>query len=100
VNVTPPAVFVLGAGALIFGLRPQLTAAVSYGIVAVSFLLNLLGALVKNADWLKDLSLFTHIALAPAVKPDWGADLIMVALGLGCAVIGAIAFQRRDITYA
>jgi hypothetical protein len=34
------------------------------------------------------------------VKPDWGADMIMVALGLACAIVGAIAFQRRDITYA
>jgi ABC-2 type transport system permease protein len=99
-NITPPAIFVLGAGTLVFGVRPQLTAAAAYGMVAWSFLMDLLGVLVKNADWLKDSSLFTHIALAPAVKPDWGADAIMVLLGLGCAVIGAIAFQRRDIEYA
>jgi ABC-2 type transport system permease protein len=91
---------VLGAGALVLGVRPQLTAALSYGIVAFSFLLNLVGALVRNADWLKNASLFTHIALAPAVRPDWGADAIMVALGLGCAVVGALAFGRRDIAYA
>jgi polyether ionophore transport system permease protein len=99
-NITPPAVFVLGAGALVFGVRPQLTAAVAYGIVAVSFLLNLLGAFVRNADWLKDASLFTHIALAPAVRADWGADAIMVGLGLACGAVGAIAFQHRDIEYA
>ena len=99
-NVTPPAIFVLGAGTLVFGVRPQLTAAAAYGIVAWSFLLNLLGAVVKSADWIKDLSLFTHIALAPAVKPEWGADASMVFLGIGLAAIGAIAFQRRDIEYA
>ena len=99
-NVTPPAVFVLGAGTLVFGLRPQLTAAAAYGIVAWSFLVDLLAALLKNASWLKDSSLFTHIALAPAVKPDWGADAVIVLLGIGCAALGAIAFQRRDIEYA
>jgi ABC-2 type transport system permease protein len=99
-NVTAPAIFVLGAGTLVFGVRPQLTAAAGYAIVAWSFLMDLLGALIKNADWLKDSSLFTHLALAPAVKPDWGADAVMVGLGLACAAIGAIAFQRRDIEYA
>ena len=99
-NVTPPAVFVLGAGALAFGVRPQLTAAAAYGIVAWSLMVDLLAALVKNADLLKDSSLFTHIALSPAVKPDWGADAIMVLIGVGAAALGAVAFQRRDIVYA
>jgi polyether ionophore transport system permease protein len=98
-NITPPAIFVLGAGTLVFGILPQLTAAAGYGIVAWSFLLNLVGALVKNADWLKDSSLFSHIALSPAVKPDWAADAIMVVFGLAFAVAGAAMFQRRDITY-
>jgi ABC-2 type transport system permease protein len=99
-NVTAPAIFVLGAGALVFGLRPQLTAAAVYAIVAWSFLVDLLAALVKGADWLRDSSLFTHIALAPSVNPDWGADAILVVLGFGAAGLGAIAFQRRDIAYA
>jgi ABC-2 type transport system permease protein len=98
-NVVAPGVFVLGAGTLVFGIRPRLTSAVAYGIVAWSFLMDLLGAFVKNADWLKDTSLFTHLALAPAVKPDWGADAIMVALGVVGAVIGAIVFQQRDVEY-
>jgi ABC-2 type transport system permease protein len=99
-NVTPPGVFVLGAGTLVFGIRPQLTAAAGYAIVAWSFMMDLVGALIKNADWLKDSSLFTHLALSPAVKPDWGADAIMVALGLAAMVVGALFFQRRDIAYA
>jgi ABC-2 type transport system permease protein len=99
-NVLAPGIFVLGAGTLLFGLRPQLTSAAAYGIVAWSFLMDLIGAFVRNADWLKNTSLFTHLALAPAVKPDWGANAIVVGLGLACAVIGAIAFQRRDIEYA
>jgi ABC-2 type transport system permease protein len=99
-NIVPPAVFVLGAGTLVFGVRPHLTAPVAYGIVAWSLLVDLLAALIRNADLLKDSSLFTHIALSPAVKPDWTADAIMVAIGLGAAVLGAMAFQRRDIEYA
>jgi ABC-2 type transport system permease protein len=99
-NVIPPAVFVLGAGALVFGVRPQLTVAAAYGVVAWSLIVDLLAALLKNADLLKDSSLFTHIALSPGVKPDWGADAIMVLIGVGAAVLGVVAFQRRDIEYA
>ncbi len=99
-NATVPGIFVLGAGALVLGLRPRLSAVAAYGIVAYSFLVDLLGSLIKGNDWLRDSSLFTHIALAPAAKPDWGAAAVIVLLGVGAAVLGAVAFQRRDIEYA
>lgn len=99
VNAAVPAVCVLGAGALLLGLRPRLSVAAVYGLVAWSFIVDLLSALLTHADWLKDSSLFTHIALAPAARPDWGTDGILVLLGLAAAVIGLIAFQRRDLEY-
>ena len=99
-NATIPGVFVLGAGALVLGLRPRLSSVVSYGIVAWSFLVDLLGSLIKGADWLRDSSLFTHITLAPSVKPDWGTAAVIVLLGVVAAAIGAVAFQRRDVEYA
>ena len=99
-NATVPGVFVLGAGALAFGLRPRLSTGTAYGIVAWSFLADLLGSLVKKSDWLRDSSLFTHIALAPAAKPDWGTAAIVVLLGVGAATIALVAFQWRDLEYA
>jgi putative exporter of polyketide antibiotics len=84
----------------VFGVRPQLMVPVAYGVIAWSLLVDLLAALIKNADLRRDSSLFTHIALSPAVKPNWGADAIMVLIGVGAAVLGALAFQRRDIVYA
>ncbi len=44
-NVVPPAVFVLGVGALILGVHPRAVAAVSYGLLAWSFLVELVGRL-------------------------------------------------------
>jgi ABC-2 type transport system permease protein len=99
INATIPGVFVLGAGALVLGLGPRLSSVVAYGIVAWSFLVDLLGSLIRGADWLRDSSLFTHIALAPSVKPDWGTDAVIVVLGVAAAAIGAVAFQRRDVEY-
>jgi len=100
INATVPAVFVLGAGVLVFGLRPRLSAVACYGIVAYSFLIDLLGSLIKGNEWIRDSSLFTHIALAPAAKPDWGEASLIVLLGACAAVVGALAFQRRDVEYA
>ena len=100
VNATVPAVFVLGFGVLVFGLRPRLTAAAAYGIVAYSFLVNLVGSLVSGQDWIRDSSIFSHIEFAPAAKPDWLEAAALVAIGLALAAIGAVAFTRRDVEYA
>ena len=100
INATVPGIFVLGAGVLVLGLRPRLGVMATYGIVAWSFLIDLLGSVVKGSRWLRDSSLFTHVALAPAAKPDWGTDAIIIALGVAAAVIGIIAFLRRDVEYA
>jgi putative exporter of polyketide antibiotics len=77
-----------------------LTGPVAYGIIAWSSLVDLLVAFIKNSDWIRDTSLFTHIALAPAARPDWFPVLMMVALALAAAAVGALAFHRRDISYA
>ncbi|MDE3077269.1 MAG: hypothetical protein KGJ86_17780, partial [Chloroflexota bacterium] len=99
-NTLAPAVFVLGAGVLAFGWRPRLCAVVAYGIVGYSFLMELLGSLTRGNDWLRDSSLFSHIALAPAAHPDWAAGAIIVGLGAAAAAAGAAAFRRRDLEYA
>jgi ABC-2 type transport system permease protein len=99
-NASIPGIFVLLAGVLVLGLRPRLSATATYGIVAWSFLVDLLGSFIKGADWLRDSSLFTHMALAPAANPDWSTAMTIVLLGTAGAVIGAIAFQQRDIEYA
>jgi ABC-2 type transport system permease protein len=98
-NATIPSLFVLGAGVLVFGLLPRRAVIAAYGIVAWSFLVDLLGSLLKGSEWLKDSSLFSHIALAPAAKPDWGAVAVIAGLALAAAAVGVLAFQRRDIEY-
>jgi len=100
VNATIPAIFTLFAGVLVFGFRPRLSTPATYGIVAWSFLVDLLGSFIKGADWLRNSSLFTHMALAPGVNADWGTNLIIVLLGAAAAVLGALAFRRRDVEYA
>jgi ABC-2 type transport system permease protein len=100
VNTLAPAIFVLGAGTLVLGLRPRWTAAISYGIVGYSFLMELLGSFIRGNEWIKGSSLFSHMALAPAAAPDWSQAFIVIAIGGAAAALGVMAFQRRDLKYA
>ncbi|MGE5288607.1 MAG: hypothetical protein ACM3ML_15695 [Micromonosporaceae bacterium] len=47
--------------------------------------------------WLLDLSVLHHIARAPAAQVQWDSAVILVAIGVTAAVIGALAFARRDL---
>ncbi|MGZ4148988.1 MAG: hypothetical protein ACXVQJ_02995 [Actinomycetota bacterium] len=99
-NVAPPAVFVLGVGALVFGLWPRAAIGVVYGLVVWSFLVEALAAVFDANHWLRDTSPLLHITPAPAAAPDWTAAAWLVGLGLVAAAIGIEAFRRRDLVGA
>lgn len=96
-NVLPPALVVLGLGVLTFGIRPRVTAAACYALVAWSFLVLMVGTVLRANHWLLDTSLFRHISAAPAVDPDWTSAAVLVAVALVSTAIGAACFQRRDL---
>jgi ABC-2 type transport system permease protein len=99
-NVAPPAVFVLGIGVLVYGLRPRAAVAVTYGLVVWSFLVETVASVADAGQWLRDTSPLLHITPAPAAAPDWTAGAWLVALGLLAAVAGIAAFGRRDLQTA
>jgi ABC-2 type transport system permease protein len=96
-NAAPPALFVLGLGTFLFGLAPRVARPIAYAVVAWSFLVELLGSLVKANRWLLDLSLFHHIAPAPASDPIWRTAIVIVLLSCGAVAAGVWAFRRRDL---
>jgi ABC-2 type transport system permease protein len=97
VNVVPIAVFDLGIGVLVFGVRPRAASGACYGLIAWSFLVQIVGSIVGANHWLLDMSLFQHMAAAPAVAPNWTAAAIMTALGVVTGAIGVSCFARRDL---
>jgi ABC-2 type transport system permease protein len=99
-NVAPPAVFVLGVGALAFGLWPRGAVGVAYGLVVWSFLVEVFASVVDSNHWLRDTSPLLHVTPAPAVAPDWTAAAWLVGLGLLAAAAGVEAFRRRDLAGA
>jgi ABC-2 type transport system permease protein len=99
-NVVPAALFLLGLGALVFGVWPRRASAVVYGYLAWSFLVEFLGAVVHASHWLMDTSIFFHMVPAPAASPDWGSAAVIAGLGLTGAVVGGVLFTHRDVAGA
>jgi ABC-2 type transport system permease protein len=99
-NTAPPALFVLGAGGLVYGLRPRLATATAYGLVTWSFLVEFIGSVLRTPGWVLDTSLLTHISPVPATEPNWTATIWLAGLGLAGALVGIATFQRRDLVSA
>ena len=87
----------LGIGTLICGLAPRFAAAVAYGVVAWSFLVEIVGAGIGASHWLLDLSVLHHITRAPAAPVRWDSAAILIAIGMAAAIAGTLAFARRDL---
>jgi ABC-2 type transport system permease protein len=96
-NVIPPAVCVLGIGALAFGAWPRASTIASYGVLVWSFLVELVGGIVGLNHWVLDTSVFHQMAAAPAVSPDWTSGTVLLALGAAAAFAGGVAFRFRDL---
>jgi ABC-2 type transport system permease protein len=60
-------------------------------------LTEVVGGIGSLNHWVLDTSVFHQMAAAPAVAPSWTADAILVAIGVASALIGGIAFSRRDL---
>jgi len=97
VNSAAPAALLLGIGLLTLGFAPRLTPAACWGVLAWSFLLDMLGSAIHVNHWLMDTSLLHHPALAPAVSPDWRIAGTYLAIGCAAALLGGWRFTRRDL---
>jgi ABC-2 type transport system permease protein len=98
INVVPPAIFVLGIGVLAFGVLPRAVPVATYGLVAWSFLVDIVGSVVKANHWMLDTSLFRHMAPTPAAPANWTVNSVLTASGVVLAAVGVAAFRRRDMT--
>ncbi|MGD0604043.1 MAG: ABC transporter permease subunit [Streptosporangiaceae bacterium] len=97
VNLTPPAIIIAGIGVLAFGVRPRITSAVVYSLLGWSLLVLIIGSIGSASRWVLDTSVFHQMGSAPATSPHWAADGVMTAIGVAAALIGGIAFARRDL---
>ncbi|MBX3287158.1 MAG: hypothetical protein KF703_17555 [Actinobacteria bacterium] len=96
-NVAPSALVALGVGALSLALAPAVAGRVVYALVAWSLIADVVGALVSGTGWLAQLSLFHHMALAPAQGVDPVTLVATLAVAGGLAAVATAAFARRDL---
>lgn len=96
-NTLPVTLLVAGLSVAVLGLRPRLTVSAPVVFVVVAYVLYLVGPALEWPDRVLDLSPFTHLALVPAEPWAATAALVMVALGVALAAVGAVAFDRRDL---
>ena len=99
-NVAVPAVFVLGLGALLYGLVPRLAAPLLYLLVLWSFLVEIIGTSITSNHWVLDTAILTHLGPVPAADLHWTAIAILVGTAALTATAGAAAFTRRDLATA
>ena len=76
-----------------------LAAPAAYGLVAWSFLIELLATVTTNR-WPLDTSVLHHIRPVPAAQPDWTSAAWLTGLGTLAALIGTGLFSRRDLAGA
>lgn len=100
VNCLPVALLFLGVAALCYGLIPRAATGVAYALVTVSFLWQLIGALLGAPQWLVELSPYEHVGLVPAQPFRAGAAVVMLALAVAAASVAIRLFRRRDLLAA
>ena len=96
-NGAAPAVALAGLGVLLLGFVPRVVTMACWVIVAWAFMLDLLGAVIPVNHWFMDTSLLQHLALAPAVSPNWRVCVTYLAVGAAAAALGGWRFTRRDL---
>lgn len=97
INTVPPAIFLLGVGALALALQPRRAVAAVYVVLGWSALIELTGGLLAQNHWLLDTSLFHQMASAPAVAPDWRTNGVLAGLGLAAMILGDRSLRHRDL---
>jgi ABC-2 type transport system permease protein len=97
-NCLPVGLLFLGLAAIAYALLPRASTGISYGIVTVAFLWQLVGSLLGAPNWLVQATPFAHVGLVPAQPFRGGAAAIMLGVGVAAALVALAAFRRRDLT--
>ena len=93
----PIATLFLGIAALAYAAAPRWSGPISYGVLAVSYLWELVGALTGAPRWLLDITPFAHVGLVPNEPFRVIAALIMVATAVVAGGVALELFRRRDL---
>ena len=94
VSQLPGALAAIGLALALVGLAPRRWPLV-WAVVAWSAFARFLGGLVELPDWARDMSIIGHY-LDVTGPVDWKPLAVQGAVGLAGAVVGLLAYRRRD----
>lgn len=95
--LTGTVIFTLGLGTLLYGILPRLAVAGMYVVIGWSFLIDMIGSVVKLDNIFINSSLFHYVSISPTKAPDWATFAWLATIGIAMAAVGVVAFTRRDI---
>jgi ABC-2 type transport system permease protein len=92
-----PAIWVVTAlVVLLFGVAPRLIA-LGWAALVTFLLVGELGLLLGFPDWVLSVSPFAHVPKLPGAVMTWTPAVVLLAVAVALAVLGAAGFSRRDI---
>lgn len=97
ISLSGTVLFLTGFGAFLYGLVPRFATAGMYIVITWSTIIDMLRSSINMDEWVTKTSLFHYVSISPVATPDWTAFTWLAGLGLTMAVLGIIAFSRRDI---
>ncbi|MBV9716501.1 MAG: hypothetical protein JOZ64_14075 [Solirubrobacterales bacterium] len=96
-NALPTAILFTGIAALAYAVAPRASSAITYTLLTVSFLWQLVGSLIAAPRWVLDLTPFAHVALVPTQPFRALAAGIMITIGVVSALAATRILKRRDL---
>jgi ABC-2 type transport system permease protein len=92
-----PAIWVMTAlVVLLFGVAPRLIA-LGWAALVTFLLVGELGLLLGFPAWVLSVSPFAHVPKLPGAAVTWTPAVVLLAIAVALAVLGAAGFSRRDI---
>jgi ABC-2 type transport system permease protein len=82
---------------LLFGLLPEACVAGGWTALAAAAILVLLGPTLRLAQWIQDVSPFTHVPKLPGGTVSAAPLTWLALIALALAATGMAGLRRRDI---
>jgi ABC-2 type transport system permease protein len=93
----PAVLAVLGVAVLLFGLLPRSCAAGGWAALALAALLLLFGPTLRLAQWIQDISPFSHVPRLPGGAMTAAPFVWLAAVAVALCAAGMAGLRRRDI---
>ncbi|MDP2773841.1 MAG: ABC transporter permease subunit, partial [Nocardioides sp.] len=91
-----PVLVTFGFAVLLYGVYPRLQAA-GWAVLGFAVVVLMFGEVFRFPEWVRWLSPYEHLALAPAEPFRVAPFLTLLAVAAALTALGAFAFRRRDI---